>query len=66
MTTSTSDEHAAQVLYGPTSQRAALATYVLMGILSSMIGPLLGELSKVFHISLASAGVALSVGGFGG
>ena len=55
------DALATEVSFRPVALGAASATFALIGATSSLYGPLLLSFSHRFHLSLASAGVVLSV-----
>jgi FHS family glucose/mannose:H+ symporter-like MFS transporter len=52
---------ATEVSFSAFSFASATGVYILIGAVTSLFGPLLGSFAQRFHLSLPSAGVALSV-----
>lgn len=52
---------ATEVSFSAFSFASATGVYILIGAVTSLFGPLLGSFAHRFHLSLPSAGVALSV-----
>jgi fucose permease len=50
-----------EVSFGPSAFASATGAFMLMGAVASLFGPLLEGFSHRFHLSLASAGAAVSV-----
>ncbi len=61
-----SNTAATEVSFNPSLLRARPAVFMLMGAVGSLYGPLLDSFSHRFHLSLASAGIAVSVYFVGG
>ncbi len=60
-TSPTSVTPSTEVSFQPLAFAGATGAFILIGAVSSMFGPLLGSFTHRFHLSLPSAGLALSV-----
>jgi fucose permease len=58
---SPSNAPATEVFFGPIAFASATGIFILMGAVTSLFGPLLESFTHHFHISLPTAGAALSV-----
>jgi len=59
--TSPPDRASTEVTFRPLALTSATVDLIVFGMISSLFGPLLVTLSHRFHLSLAAAGIVLSV-----